>query len=184
MSPTLLLRFSFIGALAALFVTQSAGQSTRETTDREVDKAIAQDIADRFGGDRGKFLDFLREQHKTARDYGREVEERLKATTPDEQIRLRLIRITRQEGEKDEQLVERTNRAIGAKLKVGSSFAELARQHSDDKRSSAGGDWGWIKRSDLKKPFVDTAFALKPGEVSTPIVVPEGCFILFVEDRR
>ena len=37
-----------------------------------------------------------------------------------------------------------------------------------------GGDWGWQKRSDFKKEFSEPLFALKKGEVSDAIILPEG----------
>jgi peptidyl-prolyl cis-trans isomerase SurA len=51
-------------------------------------------------------------------------------------------------------------------------------------KRSKGGDWGWMKRSDFKKEFSDPAFDLKKGEASAPILLPEGAFILFAEERK
>jgi peptidyl-prolyl cis-trans isomerase SurA len=36
----------------------------------------------------------------------------------------------------------------------------------------------------MRKEFSDVLFTLKKGEVSEPIVTPEGSFLLYVEDRR
>ena len=45
-------------------------------------------------------------------------------------------------------------------------------------------NWGWQKRSDLKPAFSDPLFALKKGETTAPVLTPEGCFLLHVDDRK
>ena len=187
-----------IGLLPSTFA-QPAAESPptskpekRTPTTDEVTGAIADEITERFQGDRAKFLHFLREQGKTVRDYHRETASRLAQTSKaspqgveakDEQVHVRLIQLNRREAETDDQLVGRGNDVL-AKLKAGEAFSELAKQLSDDVKRSKGGDWGWMKRSDFKKDFEEVAFGLRKGGVSQPIIKPEGCFILFVEDRR
>ena len=52
-------------------------------------------------------------------------------------------------------------------LKAGGDFAELAKQHSDDKGSgSNGGDLGAVERGMMVKPFEDAAFALQQDQFS------------------
>jgi peptidyl-prolyl cis-trans isomerase D len=52
-------------------------------------------------------------------------------------------------------------------LKGGADFAELAKKNSDDPGSaSKGGDLDWVERGQTVKPFEDTAFSLKPKELS------------------
>jgi peptidyl-prolyl cis-trans isomerase SurA len=158
----------------------------------EVDRAIAAEITERFKGDRANFLSFLREQGKTVREYRQEMGTRLSqssaarpsvAESNEQRVHLRLIQLNRRAAETDEELLTRGKEVL-AKLNAGEAFAEVARKHSDDLKRARGGDWGWLKRSDFKVDFEQVAFALKAGEVSQPIVKPEGWFILFVEDRR
>ena len=41
-----------------------------------------------------------------------------------------------------------------------------------------------MKRSDLKPEFSEPLFAVKKGECSEPVILPEGCFLLYAEDRK
>ena len=152
------------------------------------------DLATRFGGDRSKFLSHLRSQGKTVRDYRREMEERFKAggvelpatridAEPAEEIHLRLIQLNRKPGESDGVLLVRANEVL-RRLKGGAPFSELAVEFSQDRMRHKGGDWGWLKRTDFRPDFSEVVFSLDIGEASPPLVLPEGCFILFVEDKR
>ena len=101
----------------------------------------------------------------------------------EDEVHLRLIQLTRNDGETDAQLTVAAGEIL-TKLKAGTSFEDLAKEYSKDARKSKGGDWGWMKRSDFKKEFSDPAFALKKGEASQAVLLPEGCFLLFAEDRK
>ena len=100
-----------------------------------------------------------------------------------DQVQLRLIQFTRTEGQSDANLLAKAQEVIG-RLDRGEKFADLAKEYSQDSRRTRGGDWGWQKRSDLKKEFSEPLFVLEKGQVTPPIVQPEGCFLLFVEDRK
>lgn len=177
-----------------------------------IDNYIAEQQITEFDGDRSKFLAYLRSQGMTVRDYRKKVEDDIiydymrqqqrksqSVVSPvkvetyykenkdrfyqEDSALLRVIQFTRTNNETDAQLEAKASDVLG-KFHAGESFAELARQYSQDTRRSKGGDWGWIKRSDMRKEFTDILFNLKKGEVSRPILVPEGCFLLYVEDRK
>lgn len=177
-----------------------------------VDAEIARMQSDQFDNDRSKFLAYLRSRGTTLREFRREQEDEIiyrymqgqqrksqSVVSPvkielfynenkdrfyrEDEVHLRLIQLTRTEGETDAQLAA-MGTDILAKLKAGTSFEDLAKEYSKDARKSKGGDWGWLKRSDFKKEFSDPAFALKKGEASRPVLLPEGCFLLFAEDRK
>lgn len=58
-------------------------------------------------------------------------------------------------------------------------FAELARQHSQDAGSAEkGGDLGLFGRADVVKPFAETVFGMKEGEIGGPIETDFGHHIV------
>jgi peptidyl-prolyl cis-trans isomerase SurA len=59
----------------------------------------------------------------------------------------------------------------------------LAREFDEDRHRDKGGDWGWQAPADLKPEYSEKLFALKKGEVTEPIMLNEGCFLLYSEDR-
>ncbi len=70
-------------------------------------------------------------------------------------------------------------------IKGGADFAELARKNSEDPGSAPkGGDLDWIVRGQTVKPFEDTAFSLKPKELSSVVKTEYGYHILQVLDHE
>jgi len=70
-------------------------------------------------------------------------------------------------------------------IRSGASFADLARKHSEDTTSAAkGGDLDWIVRGQTVKAFEDTAFSLKPKQVSSVIKTEYGLHILEVLEKQ
>ncbi len=177
-----------------------------------VDNQIHEQLTDQFDNDRSKFLAYLRARGTTMRDYRREVEEDIiynymmhqqhksqSIVSPvrieqyykenkerfyqDDSVHLRLIQLNRTPGETDGSLRGKAE-SILLRLRSGEKFEDLAKEYSTDSRRGKGGDWGWMKRSDLKPEFSEPLFAVKKGECSEPVVLPEGCFLLFAEDRK
>jgi peptidyl-prolyl cis-trans isomerase C len=69
--------------------------------------------------------------------------------------------------------------AVQAELKAGKSFADLAKEKSQDQGSAAnGGDLGMLSRGQTEPEFEAVAFALKEGEVSGIVKTQYGHHIL------
>ncbi len=176
--------------------------------DQEYDERIQQN----FGGDRGRFLEYLRARGLTARDYREDIyksvvvnvmrqearksqseisPERIEAFYVENKIRfyqpealhLRQIILSPLA---DEGLVplRQTAKKVIEELQSGANFGDIARKYSQDDMSRRGGDWGWIERADIRKELSDVAFALSPGEYSEPVELGETIFILYAEDKR
>src|SRR6185312_15556357 len=67
----------------------------------------------------------------------------------------------------------------------GADFAQLAKQYSDDLGSkNQGGDLGWLSKGDTDPAFEGALFAMKKGEVSDPVLSPEGYHIIDLKNVR
>ena len=184
----------------------------RHVPESYVDNAVAETIITQFDGDRSKFLAYLRSRGISQKDYRKEQEEdmiygymrqqRAKSASTvspvkieafyaenkerfyqEDSVHLRLIQLARAADDTDDTLRVKANDII-TQLKAGTEFGNLARQYSQDSRKGKGGDWGWQRRSDLRKEFTDAIFTLEKGQHSEPLVMPEGAFIFFAEDRK
>jgi peptidyl-prolyl cis-trans isomerase D len=80
--------------------------------------------------------------------------------------------------------IEKTAADVLNQIRAGGNFGELARKYSEDSTASAGGELGWVVRGQTVKEFEDTAFSLKPGEVSGLVKTVYGIHILKVEDKQ
>ncbi len=195
-----------------LIVKDFKKDEKKHIPDSYIDNQIASTLTEQFDNDRSKFLAYLRSRGTTLRDYRKEVEEDIiynymrhqqrkseSLVSPvrietfykenkdrfyrEDGVHLRLIQFTRTNGETDVELHNKGAEVVG-RFNRGEKFEDLAKEYSQDSRRAKGGDWGWQKRSDLKPEFSEPLFALKAGQISEPILLPEGCFLLFVEERK
>jgi len=195
-----------------LIVKEFYKDEKRRVPSSYIDNQLAETIITQFDGDRSKYLAYLRSRGISQKDYRREIEEDMiysfmrsqqsksgSTVSPtrieayynenkerfyqEDSVKLRLIQITRTPQDTDETLKAKAATVV-AELNAGGDFGELARKYSQDSRKSKGGDWGWQRRSDLRKEFSDVIFTLKKGERSEPLVTPEGAFLFLAEDRK
>ncbi|MEN8661257.1 MAG: peptidylprolyl isomerase [Lentimonas sp.] len=176
--------------------------------DQEYDDVLARD----FGGDRGRFLEYLRERGITARDYRKDIHKRVVVNVMRQQTRKSQSEISPERIEAfyvknkmkyyqsesmhlrqiiltpmaDEGLVplRQTAKQVISELKTGANFGDLARKYSQDEMSRRGGDWGWIERQDIRKELSEVAFGLQKGQYSEPIELSGTVFILYAEAKR
>ena len=176
--------------------------------DQEYDEVIDRD----FGGDRGRFLEYLRARGETARDFRRNIYKRvvvnaMRAETrrsqseisperieefyvknklrfyQEEALHLRQVILTPMASEGLVPLRQTAKKVIN-ELDSGANFGDIARKYSQDDMSRKGGDWGWIERKDIRKELSDIAFGLETSRYSQPIEISGTIFIIYAEDKR
>jgi peptidyl-prolyl cis-trans isomerase SurA len=194
-----------------LIVKEFYKDEKRRIPESFVDNAVAESIQQQFDNDRSKYLAYLRSQGKTQKEFRRDVEEDIiygymrsqmrksqsvvspvkvetyyKENTDkfyqDDAVHLRLIQFNRGNLTDDDLRAKAAEATV--QLTAGAAFEDVAKEFSQDSRRSRGGDWGWQQRADLKKEFSEVVFNMEKGKYTDPIILPEGGFILFVEDRR
>ena len=82
-----------------------------------------------------------------------------------------------------QEILDRAKKVLNLARK-GDNFAELARKYSEDPTAAKGGDLGYFKSGDMVKPFADSAFSLKKGEISDLVRTRFGIHIIKVEDIK
>ncbi|MFW6352799.1 MAG: peptidylprolyl isomerase [Verrucomicrobiota bacterium] len=176
--------------------------------ENEFDKVLIED----FNSDRGKFHEYLQAQGLNVREFRSDLREQIIVSVmrgekqrsssqisperienfynenklhfyEDESVKLRIITLRPIADESEDLMRQNVDAVIGA-LEAGQPFAEVAREYSQDSRRERGGDWGWIKRGDLKDELADVAFELEVGEHSDPVRIENQTMILFLEDHR
>jgi peptidyl-prolyl cis-trans isomerase SurA len=78
-------------------------------------------------------------------------------------------------------------RLAGYRQQIASGQAtleDLARQHSQDGSARQGGDLGWVSPGQFVPEFEQAMNALRPGEVSQPLVSRFGVHLIRLEERR
>ncbi|MDQ8193172.1 peptidylprolyl isomerase [Coraliomargarita sp. SDUM461004] len=176
--------------------------------EQEYDDVIQRD----FGGDRGRFLEYLRARGETARDFRKDIYKRVvvnvmrqdtrrsqSEVSPErieefyvknkirfyqsESLHLRQIILTPIADEGLVTLRQTANKVMN-ELNSGANFGDMARKYSQDEMSRNGGDWGWIERKDIRKELSDVAFSLQEGSYSQPVEINGTIFILYAEKKR
>jgi peptidyl-prolyl cis-trans isomerase SurA len=176
--------------------------------EQEYDDVIQRD----FGGDRGRFLEYLHARGETARDFRKDIYKRVVVNVMRQESRRTQSEVSPERIEEfyvknkirfyqsealhlrqiiltplaDEGLVplRQTAKKVIYELDGGANFGDVARKYSQDEMSRNGGDWGWIERKDIRKELSDTAFNLNAGNYSQPIEIGGTIFILYAEDKR
>ncbi len=63
-------------------------------------------------------------------------------------------------------------------------FADLAREYSQDGSAKQGGDLGWVNPGRFVPEFEEAMNALRPGEISEPVVTRFGVHLIQLLERR
>jgi len=71
-----------------------------------------------------------------------------------------------------------------AQMQQGAPFAAVARQFSASSTAAAGGDAGWISQGEMPAEVDAALEQLRPGQLSQPIPVKDGVYIIYLKDKR
>ena len=71
-----------------------------------------------------------------------------------------------------------------AQMQQGAPFAAVARQFSASSTAAAGGDAGWVSPGELPAEVDAALDKLRPGQLSQPIPVKDGVYIIYLKDKR
>lgn len=102
-----------------------------------------------------------------------------------EQVRASHILIKVDPGADEAKKAEALTRieSLQTKLKKGEDFTALAKEYSEGPSAPKGGDLGFFGRGQMVKPFEETAFTMKPGQVSNMVETRFGYHLIMVTDR-
>lgn len=98
-----------------------------------------------------------------------------------EQVRLNLI-FVKHDGDSDKAFARVTK--LREEITSGTPFADVAKESSDDWSASVGGDWGWVKPSELREELKTAVSNLTLNAVSEPVMTPEGYYLLQMSERK
>ena len=79
---------------------------------------------------------------------------------------------------------EATAKQVKSKIESGSSFEDMAKEHSSCPSKRQGGDLGWFGKGQMVKPFEDAAFSLEEGKISAPIKTQFGYHLIKVTGQK
>ena len=96
----------------------------------------------------------------------------------EDQVKLRMITLNKNGSDTN---TARLAGEILSEIQAGASFSEMAMVYSQDAQQHQGGDRGWVERSVLRKELADAAFALKAGQTSAVIDLPDACYLVHVD---
>ncbi|MCC7274019.1 MAG: peptidylprolyl isomerase [Alphaproteobacteria bacterium] len=84
----------------------------------------------------------------------------------------------------DEDEVRRLAERLIEQMRAGVRFTQIARQFSQSASASAGGDLGWVQPGQLDPALESAIEGLGPGQLSPPLKLPSGYYILLLVERR
>ena len=96
-----------------------------------------------------------------------------------------LIRVPQKAGREEQRRAQQRIESLYRDLQDGADFGQMARQYSQDARSSsADGVMGWYSHGQMLQEVEDVAYGLRKGEMSRPFLSTIGYHILLMKDRK
>ncbi|MDB5452301.1 MAG: peptidyl-prolyl cis-trans isomerase family protein [Caulobacteraceae bacterium] len=73
---------------------------------------------------------------------------------------------------------------LTTQLQQNASFQQVATQFSGLPTAAAGGDAGWLLASEMRPEVAAVVEQLRPGQLSRPIPVSDGAYLVYLRDKR
>lgn len=83
-----------------------------------------------------------------------------------------------------QQAAEDGAKQLVTQIRGGAPFAAVARQFSALPTAANGGDSGWLTTAEISAPVLAVVDKLRPGQLSEPIVTPEGVYLVLLREKR
>ena len=83
-----------------------------------------------------------------------------------------------------QQAAEDGARQLILQMQGGAPFGAVARQFSALPTAANGGEMGWVVETDLKPEIRAAVEQMRPGDLSQPIVTPDGVYIVLLKEKR
>ncbi len=84
----------------------------------------------------------------------------------------------------DEPRVEQQANTLLTQMQEGAPFPLIAQQYSVAPSASSGGDIGWVYEGELQPELLEALHNMQPGQVSLPVRVPGGYYLVALRDKR
>lgn len=95
------------------------------------------------------------------------------------------LRLSTKATPEQQTIVSQRADSVWQALKNGADFAELCKKVSQDFRTAArGGELSWMGPNQAFPEFEEAAYALQPGEMSRPVLGPDGYYIILMKERK
>lgn len=108
---------------------------------------------------------------------------RAEASSAKAQYQVAEIFIDAQRAGGQQQAMEGAQQLV-SQIQGGAPFAGVARQFSAAPSATAGGDAGWMIAGDMAPALEQALEQMRPGQLSQPISVNGGAYILMLRDKR
>ena len=83
----------------------------------------------------------------------------------------------------EQQAIAGANQLIG-QMQKGAPFEAVARQFSSSPTAANGGDTGWVTAAETPPEIAKAVEQLRPGQMSAPIPVSDGVYIVYLRDKQ
>ena len=156
-------------------VARAESEDASAKTGGELGKMNLDDISDHDFAEAAANLEIGDVSDPVLTSHGYHVIQLTGRDTDTQEVELRHILIKIEAGDSDVDEIFAKANSVRDKLDQGASFAEMAKEYSDDAGTAdSGGDLGWLRLNDLPEFFQDVLGDMKVSDISQVLREPSG----------